>query len=101
MQKLKVVAVLSALILSLQSASALACYTNGEIVRLAKQFTSKPESIREASTDRLHDWSKEMGTYIFFRGDGKEFGGYATFDQWTCKLKFSDIRELSTLEVIE
>jgi hypothetical protein len=74
--------------------SASACLINVEIDKLARSVTPRPENLKVTLTDRLDDWSKVMGAYLYFEGDGIAYGGYARLDQQTCRSLFADIREL-------
>jgi len=80
--------------ITLTSASSHACYVNGGLDQIMRSVTSNPSNLQLSFTDKIDDWSKVMGSYIFFEGEGKQYGGYVRFDQNSCAVLFSDIKEL-------
>ncbi len=80
--------------LMLTSGRAYACYVNGGLDQVVKSITANPSNLQLSFTNKIDDWSIVMGSYIFFEGEGKRYGGYVRFDQDSCKVLFADIKEL-------
>lgn len=74
-----------------------ACFVNREAERVASEVVESPENIKLTLTDKIDDWSKIMGGYIYFEKGDQSYAGYIRFDQDTCRALFSDIKEIENI----